>query len=106
MVETVTKVYDEETSRNWSPDPDVNAIFLQSVHNMCMDRLKYRGHVFLNDILDELGISRTSRGQLIGWIGSDGEDFWKLEYQIEGEEAGPITITFLTQGEIYNNIEE
>lgn len=105
MVETVTKVYDGETSRNWSPDPDINVLFLRHVRNHCYDVLKYRGYLFLNDVLDELGIPRTSRGQLIGWLNTETGEFWTYEYREEEGAAHPIEITFLTQGEIYDKIE-
>lgn len=58
----------DEFSSNWSKIPGQNQIFLAAQQNWANDLLRSRGHVFLNEVYDMLGISRTKEGQLVGWI--------------------------------------
>lgn len=101
--ETVVVKYDNR-SRNWSEDPDINNLFVNQVLSHMADRLKIRGHVFLNELFDELALPRTSRGQLVGWLYSEGETWWEAD--ISSEEPDFITLKFNTQGEIWGKIEE
>jgi hypothetical protein len=63
--------YNAETSKNWSEDFEVNMLFLRTVQNHMNDKLRARGHVFLNDVYDELGMKRTSHGAIAGWLFRD-----------------------------------
>lgn len=58
----------DENNRNWSPDPSYNFIFLKAQQNYANDRLQAKGHLFLNEVYDDLGIERTSAGAVVGWI--------------------------------------
>ena len=55
-------------SQDWTPDSEFNRLFLKTVQSYANDRLKYRGHLFLNEVYDMLGIPRTKAGYLVGWI--------------------------------------
>lgn len=68
------KVFDE-TSPNWQRNADYNLMFLRSQQTMFNERLHARGHVFLNEVYDALGIPETAAGQLVGWIRGNGDDF-------------------------------
>lgn len=96
---TYGRVYDSE-SRNWSEDPEVNALFLKTVHNYLFDRLKSRGHVFLNEALDELGMPRFADGQVYGWANPDMEDSLWIVDPVEGGEKKSYIIHFKTDGPI------
>jgi hypothetical protein len=37
--------------------------------------LHARGHIFLNEIYDLLGIPRSEAGQVVGWFAGKGDDF-------------------------------
>jgi hypothetical protein len=105
----VVEVYDEQTSNNWRSDPELNALYLRVKHNYLLDTLLVRGHVFLNDIHDELGMPRTPIGQIRGWLltdeRSDRQDsfsFWEV-VQVDDNSNG-IILSFSTDGPIWNRI--
>lgn len=52
----------------WSKDPEYNLMFLKQQQRFLNDLLKTRGHVFLNEAYDAVGIDRTTAGQVVGWI--------------------------------------
>lgn len=111
------RFYDEVSSRNWSPDPDINIVFLRSQQNWCNDRLKSRGHIFLNEVYDELGLSHTKAGAIVGWrwnqgSGDDFVDFgiWNglnepVNDFFNGRE-GSILLDFNVDGIIYDKLDE
>lgn len=53
---------------NWQKDATLNLAFLRNVEKYMNDRLRTKGHVFLNEVYDALGIPRTKEGQIVGWI--------------------------------------
>lgn len=61
-----TAIYDS-TNSHWSEHPDFNQIYLRSQQNYWNDMLVARGHVFLNEILQELGLPLFRDGQIVGW---------------------------------------
>ena len=61
---------------NWTANSDYNQMFLTSVQNWANDLLNARGHLFLNEVLDGLGLKRVPWGQAVGWLkGGNGDDF-------------------------------
>ena len=52
----------------WTKDPEYNLMFLRDQQRYANDLLKSRGHLFLNEVYDLLGIPRTKAGQIVGWI--------------------------------------
>ena len=52
----------------WTKDPEYNLMFLKKQQRYANDLLKSRGHLFLNEVYDMLGIPRTKAGQVVGWI--------------------------------------
>ena len=43
-------------------------MFLRRQQDYANEVLKSRGHLFLNEVYDMLGIPRTKAGQVVGWI--------------------------------------
>lgn len=52
----------------WTKDPEFNLMFLKDQQRYANDLLKTRGHLFLNEVYDMLGIPRCTAGQVVGWI--------------------------------------
>lgn len=52
---------------NFDKNNDHNLFFFQATQNFLNDLLYHRGYVFLNEVLDKLGIERRMIGQLAGW---------------------------------------
>lgn len=57
-----------EGCKGWDKDPENNRFFLNQVQNWANDRLRHKGHLFLNEVYDQLGIDRTREGNVIGWV--------------------------------------
>jgi hypothetical protein len=62
----------DESSASWETWPEHNHAFLMSQQSYANDRLRTRGHVFLNEVYDSLGIPRSDAGAVVGWV-LDGE---------------------------------
>ena len=105
-------LFDEVTSNNWSSDPGYNRIFLQAQENYANDMLASRGHVFLNDIFDGLGMERTAAGAVVGWIAEEGAhvDFGLRNPGYEpndlfwADEEASIRLNFNVQGVIFDKL--
>lgn len=52
----------------WTKDPEYNLMFLKDQQRYANDILKSKGHLFLNEVYDMLGIPRSTAGQIVGWI--------------------------------------
>lgn len=66
----------DDGSPNWVNDSELNLAFLRAQQNYCNDLLHARGHVFLNEVYDILGIPRSQAGAVVGWVLSeDGDNF-------------------------------
>jgi Family of unknown function (DUF6353) len=69
------KLFDE-FSEFWNRDPELNRLYVQCQQNYANNLLHARGHVFLNEVYDMLGIGRTKAGAVVGWVRhSDGDNY-------------------------------
>lgn len=64
---TYARFFDDGCA-GWTKDPEYNLMFLKNQQRYANDLLKSRGHLFLNEVYDMLGIPRTKAGQVVGWI--------------------------------------
>lgn len=58
----------DEGCPGWNKDSEYNLMFLKQQQMYANDLLKKRGHIFLNEIYDMLGIPRTKAGAVVGWV--------------------------------------
>lgn len=72
--------FNQITTPLWSPDPDYSEVFLRNQQNYFNDLLEARGHVFLNEVLDSLGLKRTPAGAICGWVKGAGDDYIDFGY--------------------------
>ena len=59
----------------WSDNPTYIMCFLKAQQTYANDLLRARGHVFLNEVLDMLGLDRTPEGAVTGWFKGVGDDY-------------------------------
>lgn len=105
------------SSTSWSKEPEYNMIFLKCQQNWANDLLRSRGHVFLNEVYDMLGVPRSKAGAVVGWVLSkngvtdnyvnfgifDGDSETARDF-VNGRE-GAILLDFNVDGVIYDKID-
>lgn len=111
------RLWGRDTTNEWDPQPPYNLAKLRAVQEWSTMMLNHKGHLFLNEVYDELGLDRTSAGAVVGWLstkngGADGYvDFGVL---VKGEEVrwldfvtgheDHIMLDFNVDGEIWRHI--
>lgn len=65
----------DEYSPNWTNNPEMNLLFLKTQQNYANDKLRARGHIFLNEVYDMLGLDRTKAGAHVGWVLGNGDGY-------------------------------
>ena len=107
------RVYGPESSQYSRTNPAMNWLTIKKKLDWVNDLLRARGHVFLNEVYDELGFERTKEGAIVGWVfnqdnGDDYIDFGPWWQSLETvEEAGPggvIVLDFNVDGVIFDKI--
>lgn len=104
----------DETNPLFQKNPEFNRAFLHAQQSYMNDLLHARGHVFLNEVYDALGIDRTKAGAIVGWVLSDqGDNFidfglfdpdnFKARQFVNGHERA-ILLDFNVDGVIYDKI--
>lgn len=108
----------DDYSPSWSKEPEYNRIFLKCQQNYANDLLRSRGHIFLNEVYDMLGVPRSKAGAVVGWILSkngetdnfvnfgvfDGKSDAARDF-VNGQE-GAILLDFNVDGVIYDKLGE
>lgn len=104
----------DETSLQWTRNAALNKMNLINWQNWANDLLTARGHLFLNEVYDMLGIPRSREGCVVGWVKhGDGDgyvDFGIFDYHrsscrdfVNGQEYS-ILLDFNVDGVIYDKI--
>lgn len=63
----------DRNANGWSKDQECNRYFLTYIQCYANNVLKSRGHIFLNDVYDMLGLPRTEEGYIYGWLYRPGD---------------------------------
>lgn len=101
-----------ESNVNWQPNTEENATFLRLQRNRANDILHSRGHIFLNEVYEMLGLDHSRPGSVVGWMygpNSEGDEFVDFglfeAWQVNGMDP-EIWLDFNVDGVIYNKIWE
>lgn len=71
-----TVLFSENTSFHHKKDSRMNYAFLKATESYANTLLHSKGHLFLNEVYDALGMKRTKTGALCGWVlNSEGDNF-------------------------------
>lgn len=97
-------------NENWVGNYEHNLFFLTGHTNIFNDLLRSRGHLFLSEVLDALGISRTPASIVTGWIYDKdnpdhvGDNYVDLGIVDLWESHGYILLDINVDGTIYDKI--
>lgn len=104
----------DEHNKNYEPTPEYNFLFLKLQQRYANQRLQSRGHLFLNEVLESLGLEHTKAGAVTGWIKGQGDDYVDfgifedrmeeriVDFMVGREKA--IWLSFNVDGVIYDKI--
>ena len=104
----------DELCPDFQREAELNMYFLRCQQNYANDKLRAKGHIFLNEVYDMLGIERTQAGAVGGWVVSkDGDNFVdfgifnanseRARAFVNGREQA-IRLDFNVDGVIYDKI--
>lgn len=86
-------------NKNWDPEPIISRNFLDAVERHMNDRLRWQGHLFLNEVYAALGMPKTRTGAVLGWSRKADPDalilFSALEDQVSSGDDDVETIWHL-----------
>lgn len=96
------RIIAEESSTCWDPNEDYTSQNLAAVQLWANRRLERKGHLFLNEVFDQLGLSRTREGAVVGWL-KNGEgdnyvsfgDFDASVYRVPSDEYTRVDSNFI-----------
>lgn len=87
----------DDTNPNWNPNAEYNRIFLSAQQSYFNNMLNARGHVFLNEVYDSLGMDRTGAGAVVGWLRGVGDSF--VDFGLFTRTDSPQLRLFVNGGE-------
>ena len=105
----------DKTCRHYEENMNYNLMLLRSQQQLANDKLVADGFLFLSDVYDRLGITRTKMSQSVGWIykpdgnsiGDNFVDFGVMVVKRETEDGGyedAILMNFNVDGPILDLI--
>lgn len=74
-------IFSEDTAKCWQPTKILNDMTLQASRNYMQNKFEMQGFLFLNDVLESLGMEKVPDGQLVGWIRGCGDPY--VDYRIK-----------------------
>lgn len=102
----------DHTSSMWKRDAEYNRMFIEHQQRYHNHLLNARGHVFLQEVYDALGLPRCPEGQIVGWVrNSEGDGYIDFGmYEVHNDDfvisGSPFNIwlDFNVDGIIYDKI--
>jgi len=102
----------DESSTEWRKNADQNRFFITAQQNYLNNLLHARGHVYLNEAYEALGLEHCDAGSVVGWLLSEeGDNFIDFGiYEafnsrfVNGEERS-ILLDFNVDGVIYGKVD-
>lgn len=105
-----TYLFDKK-SGVWGKDAEANKFFLLRQQEYANEKLKAKGHLFLNEVLDILGLPITKVGQVVGWVYDENNrftdnwvDFGIFRLPRRRGVDGAIVLNFNVDGNILDRI--
>jgi hypothetical protein len=98
-----TSIFDAR-AKNWHEVTSYNLVFLRTIQRYMNDILRTRGHVFLNDVYDQLGFKRTPDGAITGWIYGAGFHNYISFGNLAVSQGTSIPLEFNVDGIMYDKI--
>lgn len=104
----------DSSCKEWTKNAEYNLCYLRSQQSYFNDMLKARGHVFLNEVYDALGIDRSNAGCVVGWsLSKNGDNYIDFGiYETHGRNTAfvngyepTILLDFNVDGVIYDLID-
>lgn len=97
------RIITEESSNCWDENEDYTSETLAAVQLWANRRLERKGHLFLNEVYDQLGLSRTREGSVVGWLknseGGDGYvsfgDYDANTYRVPSDDYSRVDTNFI-----------
>lgn len=97
------RIISEESSNCWDTSEDYTSENLAAIQLWANRRLERKGHLFLNEVFDQLGLSRTREGAVVGWIKNsevgDGYvsfgDFDSNTYRVPSDDYSRVDTNFI-----------
>jgi len=75
------RYFEDDVNVYFRRNDSMNHFFLINQQAAANDLLKIRGHLFLNEVYDMLGLPRTREGAVVGWVLGNGDDV--ISFDIE-----------------------
>lgn len=100
----------DQLNVNWEPNQEYNFHFIRCQQEWANQRLRARGHVFLNELYEALGFDHTKEGAIVGWVYGNGDNY--IDFGLSGPHASyfmtgdenSVWLDFNVDGPIWNLI--
>lgn len=95
---------------NWDENQEYNLMFIKAQETAANNLLKAKKMLFLNEVYDMLGLSRTKAGQIVGWVydpdhpvGDNYVDFglYRDSLSFEDDRGQAILLDFNVDGNVW-----
>lgn len=93
-------------STEWVSDQFQNECTLKAEENWVNDKLRLEGFVFLNEVLDRLGLPKNKAGQIVGWrYKGDGDGYVDFGLTVDPLDDNKYHLNFNVDGNILQTMD-